>query len=347
MDEVKYGAALLETARRILSVDSPSGFCGDVMDLIADIAARCGFAFERTRKGCGIVTVEGEDASRTVGLTAHVDTLGAMVRSIGDKGELMFTAVGGPILPTLDGEYCRVRTREGTIYTGTFLSKSPAVHVFPDAATRARDEENMYVRLDEPVRKKDDVSALGIMAGDYIFIDPKTQVTPSGFLKSRFIDDKGSVAILMTLLQLLHDEKRVPAHRTKLLISVYEEVGHGASWLPDDITELLAVDMGCIGLDLGCTEYDVSICAKDSGGPYDYEMTSRLVALAKEHKIPFAVDIYPRYGSDVGAARTAGYDIKGALIGPGVAASHGMERTHRDAMLASLRLLCAYLGCPQ
>lgn len=349
MEKGQYEQPLLQAAKKILAVDSPSGFCRDAMQIVCDCAKGNGFDFSWTNKGCGVITLPGagEDnaAGGTIGVCAHVDTLGAMVRSIDEKGLLRFTAVGGPVLPTLDGEYCRIRTREGKVYTGTFLSLSPAAHVHPDSATRARDLENMAVRVDEVVRKKEDVQALGICPGDYIFIDPKTEVTQSGFLKSRFIDDKGSVAILMTLMDALRSEGRRPARTTKLFISNFEEVGHGASFIPADITELLAVDMGCIGLDLSCTEYDVSICAKDSSGPYDYGMVSRLVELARENAIDYAVDIYPAYGSDVGAARSAGYDIRGALIGTGVHASHGMERTHVRGMENTLRLLMAYLGC--
>ena len=190
---------------------------------------------------------------------------------------------------------------------------------------------------------KKDVEELGICPGDFIFIDPKTTITESGFIKSRFIDDKGSVAALMGLLEIFNREKITPKYTTKLFISIYEEVGHGASYIPNDITEMIAVDMGCIGDDLSCTEYDVSICAKDSGGPYDYNMVTSLIELAKENDIKYAVDIYPMYGSDVGAALRGGNDIRGALIGPGVHASHGMERTHYEGLENTIKLLVAYL----
>ena len=189
----------------------------------------------------------------------------------------------------------------------------------------------------------EDVLNLGICPGDFIFIDPKTTITKSGFIKSRFIDDKGSVACLMGLLELFSRKNIVPEYTTKILISTYEEVGHGASYIPSDITEMISVDMGCIGDDLSCSEHDVSICAKDSGGPYDFNMVTDLVTLAKDNELKYAVDIYPFYGSDVGAALRGGNDIRGALIGPGVSASHGMERTHLDGMLNTMKLLLMYL----
>ena len=307
---------LLKTAKDILEFNSPTGFCFEIMDKIEDIVKPFGYKFERNNKGCGIITVEGESNEKTIGICAHVDTLGAMVRSITANGTLKFTILGGPIIPTLDSEYCKIRTRDGKIYTGTFLSTSPAAHVFEDSKSKARDEKNMEVRIDEIVKNKEDVLALGIAPGDFIFIDPKTTITESGFIKSRFIDDKGSVAAIIALLEMMHRENLKPKYTVKIIISTYEEVGHGSASIPSDISEMIAVDMGCIGDDLSCTEYDVSICAKDSSGPYDYNMTTELINLAKGNNLSYAVDIYPMYGSDVSAALRAGNDIRGALIGP-------------------------------
>lgn len=333
-------AYIVSLAEEILKIPSPSGYTDLVIERIEQEANRFNLTHERTRKGNLIITVPGK-TDHTLGLSVHVDTLGAMVRSITESGALRFTSIGGPSWPTLDGEYCTVRTRDNKDITGTFLSTSPAVHVYKDANTLARSPENMMVRLDEVVKNKKDVEALGIEVGNYIFFDPKTTITQSGFIKSRFLDDKVNVASLFGLIKAYHDENITPNQTLKLIISTYEEVGHGAAHIPD-LEEFIAIDMGCIGEDLSCTEYDVSICAKDSSGPYDYTMTSRLSALAKKHTLNYAVDIYPYYGSDVSAARRGGHDFKGALIGPGVHASHGMERTHVDALENTVKLLAAY-----
>ncbi len=333
---------VFETAKKLLLTDSPSGYTHHVMDLIASWTESFGYDFEKTHKGGGIITIEGHDHMKTVGLAAHVDTLGAMVRSVTSTGTLRFTLVGGPIVPTLDSEYCKIHTRDGKTYHGTFLSTAPAAHVHKEASTLARTPDTMEIRLDEPVKNKEDVLKLGIGVGDFICIDPKTTVI-NDFLKSRFIDDKGSVAILFGVMEFLNRHGLKPKYKTKILISNYEEVGHGSSFIPEDISELMAVDMGCIGEDLTCTEYDVSICAKDSGGPYDYHLTGDLIQYAKENELNYAVDIYPFYGSDVGAALRAGHNIKGALIGPGVHASHGMERTHYTAMENTMKLIALYL----
>lgn len=336
---------LMETAKALLTTDSPSGFTRRAVEVAEGIARELGYAVRRTNKGGLVIEVPGRERGKKVGLCAHIDTLGLMCRSIGPKGELMVTKIGGPLMPTLDGEYCKIYTRNGRVYTGTILSLSPASHVFDDAATRPRDEGNMYVRLDELVKTADDARALGIEVGDYICFDPKTTVTESGFLKSRFIDDKGSAACLLTLLKLMADAGVRPRYDAEIHLTVYEEVGHGGATIPWDLSELLAVDMGCVGLDLTCTEEQVSICAKDSSGPYDYDMVSRLVALAKEGGVDYAVDVYPHYSSDVSVAWKAGSDAKAALIGPGVQASHGMERTHFHGMRETIRLIALYLEC--
>ena len=335
---------ILKLAQEILTIPSPSGYTEEIVARIALEAKHFGLAYRQTKKGNLLITVPGK-TDKKIGLSVHVDTLGAMVRSITADGTLKFTSIGGPSWPTLDGEYCSIRTRDHKTYTGTFLSTSPAVHVFKDANTKTRSPEEMVVRIDEVVRSKEDVEALGIEVGNYIFFDPKTTITPSGFIKSRFLDDKINVASLFGMVKAFQDTGKVPESTLEIIISTYEEVGHGAAFIPE-LDEMVAIDMGCIGDDLSCTEFDVSICAKDSSGPYDYELTSRFAALAKAHKLNYAVDIYPYYGSDVSAARSGGNDFKGALIGPGVHASHGMERTHIDAVLNTVKLLILYTTTP-
>lgn len=332
---------LLHFAEEILNIDSPTGYTKNIISHLVNVAKDWNINYELNKKGNLILTIPGK-SNYTVGLAAHVDTLGAMVRSISSDGTIKFTVLGGPILPTYDGEYCKIYTRNNEVITGTFLSNATSVHVHEDARTLTRNEKNMYVRLDKKVSSKEDTLKLGIRTGDFIAIDPKTTITSDGFIKSRFLDDKISVTILFTLIKYLKDEKITPKYTLKFIISTYEEVGHGASNIPE-MDEMLAVDMGCIGEDLSCTEYDVSICAKDSSGPYDYDMTNNLIQTADRFNLNYAVDIYPYYGSDVSAALRGGNNIKGALIGPGVHASHGMERTHYDGVENTLKLLLGYL----
>jgi putative aminopeptidase FrvX len=341
-DVAKTVDGTIDFAVRLLRIPSPSGYTEEAIRCVEDEIRTLGYPAYRTKKGNLVAEIPGRTA-KILGLSAHVDTLGAMVRSIASDGTLRFTPIGGPQWPTVDGEYCSVRTREGRVITGTFLSQSPSSHVYKDSQTIERTPDKMMIRLDAVVSNREDVEKLGIGTGDFIFIDPKTVYTDTGFLKSRFLDDKISVAILVGFLRRLKEEQIVPIQSLRIIVSTFEEVGHGASWIPP-VDEFIAVDMGCVGDDLACTERMVSVCCKDSSGPYDYGITSRLIALAKGADLGFAADIYPMYGSDVSAALRGGQDLRGGLIGPGVHASHGMERTHRDAVENTLRLLLLYVS---
>ncbi|WP_282935437.1 M42 family metallopeptidase [Paenibacillus sp. RC67] len=334
---------VLELLERLLLTPSPSGFCQGIMKLVAEEVEKLGYTVSYTKKGGGIITVPGQHNDKVVGLSAHVDTLGAMVRSIKKDGKLRFTSVGGFMMGAVENEYCRVHTRDGRVYEGTILTTRPSVHVYPDARDFKREEASMEIRLDEVVHSDEDVKKLGISVGDFVSFDPRARFLDSGYIKSRHLDDKAGVASLFGMLELMKRENLVPTHTLKLVISTYEEVGHGAAYLPPEIDELLAVDMGAMGDDLSCTEHDVSICAKDSSGPYDYNMTSKLIELAKREGLQYAVDIYPQYGSDASAALRGGSNIRAALIGPGVHASHSMERTHSEAIWNTIALLTGYV----
>ncbi|WP_026399556.1 M42 family metallopeptidase [Acholeplasma equifetale] len=330
-------------AEDVFKCDSPTGYTKNIIQLVKSYVDSYGYESKILNNGTLEVFIKGNDSSKLVATSAHCDTLGLMVRSIKPNGKLALTTLGGPITPTLDGEYCVIYTRDGRKYTGTILSTSPAVHVYKDANTKSRDIDELEVRLDEEVYSKDDVLKLGIQNGDIVAYDTKFTITDSLFLKTRFVDDKASVVILLMLLKYASEHKIKFKYDTKIYFVTYEEVGHGASIVDKNIDEFVTLDMGCIGLDLAGSEYAVSICAKDSGGPYDYELTTRLINLAKEHHISYTVDIFPFYGSDIGAARRAGVDMKGALIGSGVSASHGMERTHIKGIENTLKLIYAYL----
>lgn len=337
---IKYTLEMLE---EIINIPSPTGYCKNVMAHIEKIVHENGYKVTHNKKGNRIIEIEGIDNTYCIGIPVHVDTLGAMVRSINSDGTLKITSIGGNMFSTLDGEYCKIHTRIGKTYTGTMLSTSPAAHVYTDAKSKDRSEENMMVRLDEVVKNKEDLQKLEIGTGDFISIEPKFTVTDSGFVKSRYLDDKAGTACALSLMEIFNRLDTKPKCKVKIIVSSYEEVGHGCSSIPEDIDELVGIDMGCIGLDLACTEQDVSICAKDSSGPYDYEITNKLIELAKKHNLSYAVDIYPMYGSDVSASLKGGNDIRGGLIGPGVHASHGMERTHVSGLENTIKLIYAYL----
>lgn len=331
----------LKLMEQLFNIDSPTGYTKEVISFLEKYVNELGFQTSKNKKGNLIVDIKGS-SDYVIGLSAHTDTLGLMVKSIRNDGNLNFTNIGGIITPTLDGEYCKIYTRTNKVYTGTILSNYPSAHVYPNAKTAPRDNDNMYVRLDENVTSQNDTKNLEIDNGDYIAVDPKFTVTPSGYIKTRFLDDKASVFILLELLKKLKEEKITLPNSVKIIFTTYEEVGHGCANIPY-VDELLAIDMGCIGLDLKCTEKQVSICAKDSSGPYDYDMVTTLVKLAKENNIDYAIDVYPMCSSDGSAALRGGNDIKAALIGSGIHASHGMERTHIEGIKNTLNLVYAYI----
>ncbi|ROR29371.1 putative aminopeptidase FrvX [Mobilisporobacter senegalensis] len=339
MDTVNY---VIKKIEDLVNIPSPSGFTKKVIEYVKEEAEGFGYQTEYLYKGGLIITVPGQN-DNVLGLSAHVDTLGAMVRSITKEGMLNIMQVGSMTMESIEGAYCKIHTRDGRVYDGTILSKSPSVHSYDNAKELSRVERNMEVRIDEVIKSKDDVLDLGIETGDYISYDPQFQYLENGFIKSRHLDDKASVGILLGLLKELSSKKALPKRTIKIVISNYEEVGVGASYIPEDIHEFIAVDMGAIGDDLMGSEYKVSICAKDSGAPYDYDITTKFIQIAKEKKIDYVIDIFPHYGSDASAALRGGNDIKAALIGPGIHASHGMERTHMKALQNTLDILSAYI----
>lgn len=332
----------------LINTPSPSGYCEVIMEKLAQEVGELGYTLERTRKGCGMVRVAGEGQVQgpVLGISAHVDTLGAMVRSIKESGRLRFTSIGGYMMGSVENEYCQVHTTQGGTVPGTILTTQPSVHVYSGARDQKREESEMEVRLDELVGSRADVEALGIRPGCYISFDPRLAMYDNGYIKSRHLDDKAGVAAVLGLLEALRREGRAPKRPLVLFISTYEEVGHGSAWMPSDVEELIAVDMGALGDDLTGSDQQVSICAKDSSGPYDHGMTTRLIQLAEREAIPYAVDVYPHYGSDASAALRGGQDVRAALVGPGVHASHGMERTHIDAIVGTAALLYAYVMEP-
>lgn len=346
MKTKKYVEYMVEETKKILAIDSPSGYTADVADYVMKAYQKLGYEPKLTTKGGVLVALGGKDKKNAVMLEAHIDTLGAMVAEIKSNGRLRVTPVGGMNANNAEAENCRIHTRFGEkVYEGTLQLANASIHVNGDYNDKKRTFDETEIVLDEKVHSREDVEALGIMTGDIVCFDPRTTVTESGYIKSRFLDDKLSSAILMGYARYLKDEKVATKRRIYLHFTIYEEVGHGGcAPVPQGVTEAWSVDMGCVGQGLSCTEHQVSICAKDSGGPYNYDVVKTQIRLAKENGIDFAVDIYPHYGSDVEATLKAGNDIRHGLIGPGVFASHGYERSHVDGVENTFRLIKAYLG---
>ena len=339
-----YANDAWERAAELLAIDSPSGFTEKAALWGRNAFEALGFPAKITVKGGVLTDLGGQDTENGLLLEAHTDTLGGMVCRIKDNGRLQLTKIGGMRAENGETENLRVYTREGKIYDGTLQLCNASVHVNGSYGDAKRDFDTTEVVLDEDVKSAEDVRKLGIEVGDFVCFDPRTRRTNSGYLKSRFLDDKLSVGILLGFAKYLADNKITLPRKTFVHVTVYEEVGHGgAASVPTGVTEAISVDMGCVGEGLSCTERQVSICAKDSGGPYSYEVVGKLIAAAKKTGADYAVDVYPHYGSDVEATLSAGHDLRHGLIGQGVYASHGYERSHIDGVYNTLKVLCGYL----
>lgn len=329
----------------LCNIPSPTGFTKDATDYILYKMKNYSCKAELTNKGSVLVDLGG-DGDPLI-LSAHIDTLGAMVRAVKPNGRLRITKIGGYPECFLEGVNCTIHSRRlNKSFSGTFQALSPAVHVNKQLGDEKRNDSNLEVVLDEKIFTAEETVNIGIGPGDFISINPNVVETDSGFIKSRHLDDKAGAALLLELARTIETEKL--KRKVYLFFSNYEEVGHGsAAALPEDAVEILAVDMGAIGDDLETDEYKVAICAKDSSGPYNYEVTTELIKLANENQLNYAVAIFPFYSSDASAAIFAGADLKHGLIGPGVSASHGYERIHREGMEATFKLLELYIYKPQ
>jgi putative aminopeptidase FrvX len=332
----------------LLNTPSPTGFTDRAIAYLEQALAPLPLTLRRTHKGALVAEWAGLAASAPRALTAHVDTLGAMVKELKGNGRLRLTKIGGYHWNTVEGEGCTIFTAAGQVVRGTLLITKASSHVHgQETGQMKREDDTMEVRLDERTTSARETRALGIQVGDFVAFDPRLETGPAGFIRSRHLDDKASVAAIFGAVGAMLAAGVQPAQRTTILFSTYEEVGHGAATgFPPDLVELLAVDMAAIGDGQESDEFNVTICAKDSGGPYDYALRRHLVQLAEDAGIPYKLDIYPFYGSDGEAYWRAGGDVAVGLLGPGVEASHNYERTHVEALLHTAQLLVEYLRRP-
>jgi putative aminopeptidase FrvX len=336
---------LLDFLTRLLNTPSPTGNTEPALSFLEEtLGVFPQLRLVRTHKGALVATWRGDQDENPRALTAHVDTLGGMVKEIKSNGRLKLTAIGGYAWNTIEGEGCTVITRSGRQVRGSILLVKASGHVHgSEVAEMKRSDETLEVRLDSRTSSANETRELGIGVGDFVSFDPRVEVN-AGFVRSRHLDDKAGVAALVAAVKALSDAGRQPTHTTTLLFSNYEEVGHGAATgIPAGVEELLAVDMAAVGEGQNSDEFHVSLCVKDSGGPYHQGLSNRLRGLAEKNDIPYRVDVYPHYQSDGEAWWRSGADARVALIGPGVDASHNYERTHTEALVATTKWVVAYL----
>jgi putative aminopeptidase FrvX len=329
----------------LIEIPSPTGYAQRAIAYTQQaLSAYPLLNLTQTRKGALVVEWPGQHTDAPRALTAHTDTLGAMVKEIKSNGRLKLTKIGGFAWNTVEGEGCTVFPRQGETIRGSLLLTKASGHVHGGQVNELkREDDNMEVRLDARTTSREETEGLGIRVGDFVAFDPRLELT-NGFVRSRHLDDKACVACLVSAVKALQDARMQPQQTTYLHISNYEEVGHGAAaGIPPQVVELVAVDMAAVGEGQTSDEFHATLCLKDSGGPYHHDLSQRLRLLAEAQDIPHKVDIYPYYGSDGEAFWRAGGDVAVALIGPGVDASHNYERTHIDALLATTRWIVAYL----
>ena len=343
MNFEKYQDFIMEKTLELLNINSPTGYTEDAANYCLEEFRKLGFEANLTNKGGVLVNIGGKDKENGLLLEAHTDTLGGMVSSIKSSGRLVVTPLGGMNANNAETENVTVITKFDGEYEGTFQLNNASIHVNGEYNDTKRTFDSCEVVLDEDVKSDEDTRMLGISVGDIVCFEPNARITKSGYIKSRFLDDKLSVGILLGFAKYIADNKITPERAIYIHITVFEEVGHGGcASVPEGVTEAISVDMGCVGEGLTCTEKQVSICAKDSGGPYAFSIVKGLIEAAKKAGADYAVDVYPHYGSDVEATLSAGYDIKHGLIGAGVYASHGYERSHKEGALNTMKLLVAY-----
>jgi len=334
---------LIDCFETLVSTPSPVGYYAKLNPVLERIAAELGFSVTYDNRNTAYIELDGNDNSKTVLVGAHADTLGLMVRSIESNGMLCVRKLGAGNVPSMEGETVNVHTRDGRTYTGLLICKSHSVHVFDNAHTLERNENTIRILLDEEVKTCEDVRALGIQNGDFVSIEPRFQYTKNGYIKSRFIDDKCAIACCFTMLKYLKENNLKPKYKTILAFPYYEEINLGGTYVFDSVSEYVAVDIGLIGPEYDGDERKVSICAKDSFTPYDYELTNRLIDYAKKAECDYALDVFYRYGTDAVTALSAGNNLRAAAFGMAVYCSHGMERTHITGIKSTVNLLLAYV----
>lgn len=334
---------LLKSLEELVNTPSPVGYYAEMNPLLKQYAEKFDLPITFDHRSTAYITLEGQNPSKTILVGAHADTLGLMVRRIDSDGTLRVRNLGGINYCNLEGESVTVHTRSGKSYTGLICCQSHSVHVFADARTLERSEDTMMILLDEPVKNQEDVRALGIRHGDFVSIDPRFQVTKNGYIKSRFLDDKAAIACCFTMVKYMQENGLKPKYRTILAIPYNEEIGLGGTYVPPEVSEYAAVDIGLIGPDYDGNEYSVSICAKDNAAPYDYDLTNRMISYAEKAGCDYAVDVYFHYGTDANAAMRGGNNLRTTAFGMAVYCSHGMERTHLKGLEATTNLLLAYV----
>lgn len=334
---------IIETMEEIINIPSPVGYYQETEKVLEKYLSKLGLAPFYDERHTAYVKFEGQDTSRTVLVGAHMDTVGLWVHHIEHDGSIKIKSLGGNNFHNIENEKMCIKTRDGRTYTGYLVCVSHSPHVFDDALTLERTDKNMRFMLDDDVSNDEQVRALGIRHGDVIAIEPHFEHMENGRIRSRYIDNKGSVAAALGAIKYIVENNLKPKYNTLFAFTYYEELGFGGVYVPADVREYVALDIGVIGPEHEGTEKDVSIVATDKHLPYDRDLTWRLIKKADKIGIDYSVEVFNHYSTDAMAAFMAGNNLKAAAFGMTVYSSHGIERTFEISIFNTAKLTVAYV----
>ncbi|MBT8226947.1 MAG: osmoprotectant NAGGN system M42 family peptidase [Dactylosporangium sp.] len=333
----------------LMEIPSPSGRTDHVTQYVGERLSALGIPFIVTRRGAINAYVAG---ARTTGadraIVVHTDTIGGTVKRLKENGRLELKPIGTHSARFAEGAHVRIFTDDlNRVVTGQVLPLKASGHRYNDGVDlQGVSWAQVEVRVDERVEGIADLRALGIDVGDFVALMPNPVITPSGYVKSRHLDDKAGVAAVLTAFKAVIDAGMLPPVTAHLLVTCTEEIGHGASHgLDPDVAEIVSVDAAVVAPGQQSRETAATIAMADGTGPFDYHLTRRLASLATGYGIDAVRDVFDYYRSDVAAAVEAGAHARVALLGFGVDATHGHERTHLDGLRNVAQLLCLYLQC--
>jgi peptidase M42 family hydrolase len=338
---------LQQVLLELLEIPSPSGRTDHVTQYVGERLDALGMPFTITRRGAINARLVGDrDGSADRALVVHTDTIGCMVRQLKENGRLEVKPIGTHSARFSEGAQVRIFTDDlDRTFSGQMLPLKASGHRYNDAVDlQGVGWEQVEVRVDEPVGSVADLRALGIDVGDFVALLTSAQITPSGYLKSRHLDDKAGVAAVLTAFKAVIDAGIRPPVTAHLLVTAQEEVGHGASHgIDPDVAEIVSVDAAVCAPGQQSREDAVTVAMGDQTGPFDYHLTRKLAGLAAEHELDAVRDVFEFYRSDGAAALEAGAHARVALLGFGVDATHGHERTHLRGLEELAQLVALYL----
>lgn len=337
------GDYLCERLLEMLAIPSPTGLTSEISRYVCARLDELQVPYELTRRGTIVARLPGRTRGVARAIVNHLDTIGAVVSSFKPNGRLGLTPVGTWSSRFAEGGRVNLFTSSGS-FRGQVLPVLASGHAFNeqiDSLPVAWDQ--IELRLNEVCNDEAALHRLGVRRGDFVTFDSYPEVSPSGYISARHLDNKAGASALLTALKQIIARGEPPAIDLLAIFTITEEVGTGASAsLSADVAEFVGIDIGPVAPGQNARETGVTLCAQDTSGPFDRAMLRTLKALCREHSIDYQVDLFRYYYSDANSAVRAGHDVRNALITFGTDATHGYERTHLSSLESLARLLYVY-----